>query len=64
MSLTPREIEVLGYVADGNTHPVIAQILNLSYDTINFHLDNVRSKLAAKNTANAVAIAIREKIII
>lgn len=64
MSLTRREVEILGYVADGNTHPVIAQMLNVSYDTVNFHLDRVREKLEAKNTVNAVAIAIREKIII
>lgn len=63
MSLTPREVEILGYVADGNTQPVIAQLLNVTYDTVNFHLDNVRWKLGAKNTLNAVAIAIREKII-
>jgi DNA-binding CsgD family transcriptional regulator len=63
MSLTPREVEILGFVADGNTHPIIAQLLNVSYDTVNFHLDNVRIKLEAKNTVNAVAIAIRANII-
>ncbi len=51
-------------IASGNTQAEIARSLNISCDTVNFHMDNVRSKLNAKNTVNAVAICIREKIIL
>lgn len=64
MILTARESEILALIASGNTQPNIAELLDISCDTVNFHLDNVRSKIGAKNTANAVAICIREKIII
>lgn len=63
MSLTPREVEVVSLVANGNTQPAIAELLGIANDTVNFHLDNVRSKLEAKNTVNAVAICLRQKII-
>lgn len=63
MTLTPRETEIVSLVASGNTQPAIADLLNISCDTVNFHLDNVRLKLDARNTVNAVAICIREKII-
>lgn len=64
MILTPRESEVLALIASGNTQPVIADLLGISCDTVSFHLENVRTKLDAKNTVNAVAICIREKIIV
>lgn len=63
MSLTRRETEVLALIAGGNTQSAIAELLDISCDTVNFHMDNVRLKLDARNTANAVAICIREKII-
>ena len=64
MTLTSREKEILAYIASGNTQSVIACLLDISADTVNFHLDNIRIKLDAKNTVNAVAICIREKIIV
>lgn len=64
MSLTPRQTEVLTLVAGGNTQSEIAELLDISSSTVNFHVDNVRLKLDAKNTVNAVAICIREKFIV
>lgn len=61
--LTQREIEVIASVAEGNKQSVIAELLDISSDTVNAHLDKIREKLNAKNTSNAVAKAIREKII-
>lgn len=63
MILTKREIEVISSVADGNKQSVIAELLDISSDTVNAHLDKIREKLNAKNTSNAVAKAFREKII-
>lgn len=63
MSLTPRETEVLALVANGNKQSIIANLLRISIETVNTHIDNVRLKLDAKNTVNAVAIGIRKNII-
>lgn len=63
MSLTQREIEVIISVSEGHKQSVIAELLGISSNTVNAHLDKIREKLSAKNTANAVAKAIREKII-
>ena len=64
MTLTPRETEILSLVAGGNKRVAIAEMLSISFETVNGHLDKAREKLDAKNTVNAVAICIREKIII
>lgn len=63
MTLTPREVEVLGFVASGKTQASIAKILSISYHSVNYYLDSAKSKLEAENTPNAVAIAIRKNII-
>lgn len=61
--LTPREIEVIVSVAEGNTQSAIAKLLDISSDTVNAHLDKIRMKLNARNTPNAVSIAYKQKII-
>lgn len=63
MILTRRETEILSLVASGNKQSEIAGLLSITGNTVKFHIDNVRIKLDAKNTVNAVAISIREKII-
>lgn len=63
MTLTCREIEVISLVAQGKKQIIIAELLGIANDTVNAHLDKIRDKLGAKNTVNAVAICIREKII-
>lgn len=63
MSLTSRQIEIISSVADGNTQPEIAKLLGITSDAVNAHLDRIREKLNAINTVQAVAIAIRQRII-
>lgn len=63
MTLTPRQTEIITLIADGNKRNSIAKLLGISFDTVNFHLDTARIRLEAKNTVNAVAICLREKII-
>jgi len=58
-ALTPREIQVLNYVADGNTNKQIAYILGISGQTIKNHVSTIFNKLNAKDRAHAVAIAMR-----
>ncbi|WP_408646091.1 LuxR C-terminal-related transcriptional regulator [Zymobacter palmae] len=58
MQLSEREKEVLKWSGDGKTADEIAQILNLSHSTINFHLRKTMYKLNAPNKTNAIVKAI------
>jgi DNA-binding NarL/FixJ family response regulator len=57
--LSPREREVLGRVAAGLTTKAIARQLDLSPNTVKFHLQAVFDKLGAISRAEAVVVAIR-----
>ena len=54
VDLNDREVEALTWVARGKTSAEIAQILGLSKRTIDFHIDNARSKLGAATRTQAV----------
>ncbi|MFG6447784.1 LuxR family transcriptional regulator [Roseateles sp. BYS180W] len=54
-ALTGREVEVLRWTADGKTAPDISRILDLSVDTVNFHMRNAMGKLQA-STKTAAAV--------
>ena len=56
--LTPREIEVLKWSADGKTAGEIGDILNIAVPTVNFHIKNVVLKMRAANKTAAVVRAL------
>ena len=57
--LNDREIDTLTWVARGKTSVQIAEILELSKRTVDFHLDNARVKLgAATRTQAAIKAAV------
>jgi DNA-binding CsgD family transcriptional regulator len=56
-TLTPREREILLWVARGKSNREIAGVLYLAPGTIRKHLDNVYDKLGVSNRAGAVARA-------
>jgi DNA-binding CsgD family transcriptional regulator len=53
-SLTPREREILAWVARGKTNPEIAAALQLAPGTVRKHLDNIYEKLDVPNRTAAV----------
>lgn len=57
--LTPREGEVLRLVAAGATSREMAETLQVTENTINFHVKNILAKLRVKNRAQAAAYAVR-----
>jgi DNA-binding CsgD family transcriptional regulator len=56
--LTPRELEVLGLVAEGLTNAQVAEKLFLSPRTVNAHLNSVYRKLDLPSRGAAVRFAI------
>jgi NarL family two-component system response regulator LiaR len=60
--LTRRERQVLALLTEGLSNNQIAERLVVSRSTARFHVSNILSKLGATNRAEAVAIAIKQKL--
>lgn len=61
--LSEREQQVLGLVAEGLINRDIAARLNLSENTIKYHLKNILQKLHLHNRAQAVAYALKSGLL-
>jgi DNA-binding NarL/FixJ family response regulator len=61
--LTQRELEVLRLVRDGNRNKQIADQLEISETTVNFHIKNILDKLQANDRTHAVTIAVRRGLL-
>jgi FixJ family two-component response regulator len=57
--LTPRERELLGFLAKGRTSKEIANALGVSVKTVDNHRAHLLTKLEASNVAELAAIAVR-----
>jgi len=62
-SFTPREVEVLGLLAEGMANKEIAARLSFSTHTAKFHVESLLRKLDAANRAEAVREGIRRGLI-
>jgi two-component system, NarL family, response regulator LiaR len=58
--LTPRELEVLQCLAQGNENPEIAEKLVISEATVRTHVSNIMSKLHLASRTQAVLYALKE----
>jgi len=58
-TLSKRELEVLRFVADGNSNQRVAACLGLCEDTIKAHMKTILQKLNARDRTHAVTIALR-----
>lgn len=63
VALTPREIEVLSFVARGFGNKEVGDVLGTAPGTVKAHVQSILSKLGAKDRTHAVAIALRRGII-
>lgn len=59
ITLTPREYEVLEWMATPNTYRQIATQLNVSEETIRSHAKNILEKMKQPNRAQAVLTALK-----
>lgn len=59
--LTPREREVLTWLADGKGVRDVGQILAISDHTVAAHLKSAKAKLGGTTIAHAVALALRRR---
>ncbi|MCB9453119.1 MAG: hypothetical protein H6672_16930 [Anaerolineaceae bacterium] len=58
VDLTPRELEVVQLLVAGKSNKEIAQVLQVSARTVNFHLDNIYSKLGVNSRTEAAVYAL------
>ena len=61
--LSDREVSVLNLLAEGYNYQEIAENLFISVDTVRHHIRNIYRKLHVHSQSEAVAKAIRKKII-
>ncbi len=61
--LTPREIEILNYIAQGYLNKQIALVLGISEQTIKNHVTSILRKLNANARTEAVVVGLKQGLI-
>jgi DNA-binding NarL/FixJ family response regulator len=62
-TLTPREFDVLSYLVRGYSYKMAAGEMNVSIETLRYHIKNIYSKLHINSKSEAVAKAIQNKLV-
>ena len=61
--LTPRELEILGYLAVGSSNKIIARKLDLAESTIKVHVQNILRKLEVTSRVQAAVFAVQHNVV-
>jgi len=61
--LSPREKEILNWLVKGYSYKMIAAECKISFDTVRSHIRNIYQKLHVASMTEAVAKAIKERIV-
>ena len=61
--LTPHEIRVLRFLVDGHNYKTAAVELGVSVNTVAFHMKQIYEKLHVHSKSEAVAKALRQRIV-
>ncbi len=62
-TLTPREHDVLSFLVRGYSYKMAAGEMNVSIETLRYHIKNIYSKLHVNSKSEAVAKAIQNKLV-
>jgi DNA-binding NarL/FixJ family response regulator len=62
-TLTSREMEILGLMAEGMRNRAIAARLGISSHTAKFHVASILEKLGARSRTEAVTFGVRQGLI-
>ena len=60
--LTPREMEILCHLAEGQSNKVIARELGISNGTVKLHVRAILRKLQVRSRVEAAVLAVEEGI--
>jgi DNA-binding CsgD family transcriptional regulator len=60
LDLTPREIQILEWIASGKSDWQIGVILDISNKTVNYHAENLKRKYGVATRIQVVVAAMRE----
>ena len=63
VELSPKEMEVLGLIAEGQSNKEIAETLGVSVGTVKLHVQEILSKLSASDRTQAAVKALRQGLI-
>jgi DNA-binding NarL/FixJ family response regulator len=61
--LTPQETELLRLLVEGHHYKTAADALGISVNTVSFHLKNIYAKLQVHSKSEAVARALRDRLV-
>jgi DNA-binding NarL/FixJ family response regulator len=61
--LTPHEIRLLKLLVEGHNYTTAAEELGVSYNTIKFHMRHIYEKLQVHSKSEAVAKALRDRLV-
>ena len=62
-NLTPKEKEVLTYLADGHSYKMVADKMGIAFNTVNAHIRKIYEKLHVHSLGEAVSVALKNKIV-
>jgi NarL family two-component system response regulator LiaR len=62
-NLTERELEVLGYMAEGLSLEEVARQLTVSRSTVKFHINNIVLKMGVSTRSEALVLAAKNNLI-
>jgi DNA-binding NarL/FixJ family response regulator len=62
-NLTPHEIRLLKMLTEGYNYVSAAEKLGISYNTLKFHVRNIYDKLQVHSQSEALAVAMRERLV-
>jgi DNA-binding CsgD family transcriptional regulator len=61
--LTAKELEILMHLVNGKAYKQIADVQNISIETVRSHIKHIYRKLHVNSMSQAVAKAIHQKIV-